>query len=94
MMRVFFLLIFQTCGLTEPLWGIEARNAAATNNYFTVSINRVGTEYFANEFTTANGKGPRKSFGPFYGSSYVTSPDGCRTPVCDYILLSQHPRRY
>lgn len=78
---------FQTCGLTEPLWGIEARNAAVANNYFTVSINRVGTERFANEFTTANGKGARKEFGPFYGSSYVTAPDGCRTPVSFTFVL-------
>lgn len=31
-------------GLSEPLWGIEARNAAIANSYFTVAINRVGTE--------------------------------------------------
>lgn len=70
----------KTVGLTEPLWGIEARNAAVTNNYFTVSINRVGTEHFPNEFTTANRKPARKEHGPFYGSSYATAPDGCRTP--------------
>lgn len=67
--------------MIEPLWGIEARNAAVTNNYYTISINRVGTEYFANEFTTGNGKGARNHFGPFYGSSYATAPDGCRTLV-------------
>lgn len=74
-------ILFQTCGLSEPLWGIEARNAAIANSYFTVAINRVGTEYFPNEFTNADGKAARKDSGPFYGSSYVTAPDGCRTPV-------------
>lgn len=73
--------IFQTCGLSEPLWGIEARNAAIANSYFTVAINRIGTEHFPNEFTNADGGDARKDFGPFYGSSYVTAPDGCRTPV-------------
>ena len=37
--------------LSEPLWPIEARNAAIANHYFTVGINRVGTETFPNEFT-------------------------------------------
>ncbi len=30
-------------GLSEPLWSIEARNAAIANSYFAVGINRVGT---------------------------------------------------
>ena len=30
-------------GLSEPLWGIEARCAAIANSYYTFSINRVGT---------------------------------------------------
>ena len=29
--------------LSEPLWSIEARNAAIANHYFTCAINRVGT---------------------------------------------------
>ena len=29
--------------LSEPLWPIEARNAAIANSYFAVGINRVGT---------------------------------------------------
>ena len=29
--------------LSEPLWSIEARNAAIANSYFAVAINRVGT---------------------------------------------------
>lgn len=71
----------QVGDLSEPLWGIEARNAAIANSYFTVAINRVGTEHFVNEFTSADGKPAHKDFGPFYGSSYVTAPNGHRTPV-------------
>lgn len=56
----------------ESFWGTEARNAAVANNYFTCSINRVGTE----EFTTADKNISRS----YYGSSYVTAPNGCRTP--------------
>ncbi|CAL1537703.1 unnamed protein product [Lymnaea stagnalis] len=66
--------------LSEPLWPIEARNAAIANSYFTVAINRVGTEEFPNEFTSADGKPAHKDFGHFYGSSYVAGPDGSRTP--------------
>jgi predicted amidohydrolase len=29
--------------LSEPLWGVEARNAAIANSYFTCGINRVGS---------------------------------------------------
>ena len=32
--------------LSEPMWGIEARNAAIANSYYTCAINRVGTESF------------------------------------------------
>jgi len=66
--------------LSEPLWGIEARNAAIANNYFTVAINRVGTEEFPNAFTSGDGNESHKEFGPFYGSSYITCPNGARTP--------------
>lgn len=66
--------------LSEPLWAIEARNAAIANSYFTVAINRVGTEEFPNEFTSGDGQKAHKEFGPFYGSSYVAAPDGSRTP--------------
>ncbi|PIO62903.1 hypothetical protein TELCIR_15521, partial [Teladorsagia circumcincta] len=41
--------------LSEPLWGIEARNAAIANHCFTAAINRVGTEIFPHEFTSGNG---------------------------------------
>jgi len=35
-------------GLSEPLWQVEARNAAIANHYFTVGINRIGTETYPN----------------------------------------------
>ncbi|XP_076307008.1 beta-ureidopropionase pyd3 isoform X2 [Tachypleus tridentatus] len=66
--------------LSEPLWGIEARNAAIANSYFTCAINRVGTEHFPNEFTSGDGKPAHKDFGHFFGSSYIAAPDGSRTP--------------
>jgi len=66
-------------GFSEHLWPIEARNAAIANGYYTCGINRVGTEVFPNEFTSANGKPAHKDFGHFYGSTYVTAPDGSRT---------------
>lgn len=80
-------MILQIGNLSEPLWGIEARNAAIANSYFTVAINRVGTEHFRNEFTSADGKPAHTDFGPFYGSSYVAAPDGSRTPVMLPLLM-------
>jgi beta-ureidopropionase len=78
--------------LSEPMWAIEARNAAIANEYFTVGINRIGTEIFPNEFTSANGKPAHKDFGHFYGSSYVAGPDATRTPelsrVNDGLLVT------
>ena len=72
--------------LSEPMWGIEGRNAAIANGVFTGNINRVGTEHFPNEFTSANGKPAHKDFGPFYGSSYVACPDASRTPALRPVL--------
>lgn len=66
--------------LSEPMWGIEARNAAIANNYFVAAINRVGTETFPNSFSSGDGKPAHKDFGHFYGSSYVAAPDASRTP--------------
>ncbi|GAB4820564.1 hypothetical protein N2152v2_007610 [Parachlorella kessleri] len=66
--------------LSEPLWPIEARNAAIANSYYVAGINRVGTETFPNAFTSGDGKAAHKDFGPFYGSSYVAAPDASRTP--------------
>jgi beta-ureidopropionase len=60
----------------ESFWRIEARNAAIANSYFTCGINRVGTETFQvikedkEDTVTRN----------YYGSSYVSAPNGCRTP--------------
>ncbi|XP_064424139.1 beta-ureidopropionase [Latimeria chalumnae] len=66
--------------LSEPMWPIEARNAAIANHCFTCAINRVGTEHFKNEFTSGDGKKAHHDFGYFYGSSYIAAPDGSRTP--------------
>ncbi|XP_041348264.1 beta-ureidopropionase-like [Gigantopelta aegis] len=67
--------------LSEPMWPIEARCAAIANSYFTCGINRIGSETFPNEFTSADGKPAHKDFGHFYGSSYFAAPDGSRTPA-------------
>lgn len=79
--------------LSEPLWPIEARCSAIANSYFTVAINRVGTEVFANQFTSGDGKPAHNDFGHFYGSSYVAAPNGDRTPglsrVRDGLLVTE-----
>lgn len=67
-------------GLSEPLWAIEARNAAIANGFYIGAINRTGTEVFPNAFTSGDGRAPHHDFGHFYGSSYVAAPDGSRTP--------------
>lgn len=67
-------------GLSEALWSIEARNAAIANSYFSVAINRVGTEHFPHEFTSADKKPAHTAFGQFYGSSHINGPTGQRTP--------------
>ncbi|KAL4457924.1 hypothetical protein ABPG75_012789 [Micractinium tetrahymenae] len=66
--------------LSEPMWPIEARNAAIANSYYVGAINRVGTEHFPNAFTSGDGKPAHKDFGHFYGSSYFAAPDASRTP--------------
>ncbi|XP_043852796.1 beta-ureidopropionase isoform X2 [Dromiciops gliroides] len=66
--------------LSESLWPIEARNAAIANHCFTCAINRVGVEHFPREFTSGDGRPAHHDFGYFYGSSYVSAPDGRRTP--------------
>ena len=79
--------------LSEPMWPIEARCAAIANSYFTVSINRVGKEIFPNEFTSGDGKPAHKDFGHFYGSSYISAPNGCRTPglsrIDDGLIIAE-----
>ncbi|CAN4092501.1 unnamed protein product [Withania somnifera] len=66
--------------LSEPMWPIEARNAAIANSYFVGSINRVGTEVFPNPFTSGDGKAQHADFGHFYGSSHFSAPDASCTP--------------
>lgn len=66
--------------LSEPMWTVEARNAAIANTYFVGSINRVGTEVFPNPFTSGDGKPQHADFGHFYGSSHFSAPDASCTP--------------
>ncbi|GAB4853331.1 Beta-ureidopropionase [Ancistrocladus abbreviatus] len=66
--------------LSEPMWPIEARNAAIANSYYVGSINRVGTEIFPNAFTSGDGKPQHTDFGHFYGSSHFSAPDASCTP--------------
>lgn len=77
----------QVGGLSEPLWSVEARNAAVANSYYTVAINRVGTETFPNEFTSGDQKPAHRDLGPFFGSTFVTAPNGCRTPVSVHLFV-------
>ncbi|XP_058800695.1 beta-ureidopropionase-like [Phymastichus coffea] len=77
----------------ETLWEIEARCAAISNSYYTCAINRVGTEVYPREFTSGDGKPAHKELGQFFGSSYITAPDGTRTPclgrTTDGILVAE-----
>eukprot|EP01096_Ripella_sp_DP13-Kostka_P001380 TRINITY_DN11617_c0_g1_i1.p1 TRINITY_DN11617_c0_g1~~TRINITY_DN11617_c0_g1_i1.p1 ORF type:complete len:416 (-),score=147.19 TRINITY_DN11617_c0_g1_i1:65-1231(-) len=90
-------MVFNPCatvgGLSEPLWPIEARNAAIANSYYSFAINRVGTEIFPNAFTSGDGRPAHKDFGHFYGSSYCACPDGSRTRGLSYkddgLLVSE-----
>ncbi|WCJ18896.1 beta-ureidopropionase [Euphorbia peplus] len=78
--------------LSEPMWSVEARNAAIANSYFVGSINRVGTETFPNAFTSGDGKPQHTDFGHFYGSSHFSAPDASCTPSIsrhrDGLLIS------
>lgn len=67
--------------MSEPIWSVESYNAAIANSYYTVAINRVGTEVFPLEFTSADGKPAHKDLGPFFGSTFIAAPNGQRTPV-------------
>ncbi|XP_063829915.1 beta-ureidopropionase-like [Ostrinia nubilalis] len=77
----------------ESFWGIEARNAAIANNYFTCSINRVGTEVFNVKKDEIREHNTMTVSRTYYGSSYITAPNGCRTPslsrVKDGLLLGE-----
>ena len=52
-----------------------------------------GTETFPNAFTSGNGGPAHHDFGHFYGSSYITAPNGARTPglsrIKDGVLISE-----
>jgi beta-ureidopropionase len=75
------------------MWSIEARCAAIANNYFVAGNNRVGTEHFPHEFTSANKQPAHKDFGHFYGSSYIAGPDSSRCEglprVRDGVIIAE-----
>lgn len=68
--------------MSERLWFPEGVNAAVANGFFTVLVNRTGIEKFNNG----------SSFS-YFGSNYVASPDGYRTPhlprTKDGILITE-----
>lgn len=66
----------------EPIWRIEGRNAAIAHGYYVCSVNRLGTEIYEHEYEKDNGETViHKGSGHFFGSSYISAPDGTRTPV-------------
>lgn len=75
-----FLLFFPQT-INEHWWPIEARSAAIANNFYTVNLNRIGTEMF--KINDGNGE---KSSGRFYGSTYIAAPNGYRTKVFKVIF--------
>jgi len=79
--------------LSDKMWFIEGRAAAAANSFYTVTINRVGTEVYPNEFSSGNGTKAHKDMGPFYGSTYLAAPNGERSPGLprdkDGILITE-----
>lgn len=80
---IFLQIVFNPCassGSSESTWFVQSLSAAFTNNFFTCSVNRVGVEKFPNEFTSGNGKPGQRESGHYYGSSYVATPEGNRTP--------------
>lgn len=70
--------VFQA--VNEHWWPIEARSAAFAHSYYTVAINRVGTEEFQVNNATDNNT-IKKTFGPCFGSTFISAPDGSRTKV-------------
>lgn len=40
---IIYVFLVLSSVFSEPMWPIEARNAAIANSYFTCAINRVGT---------------------------------------------------
>lgn len=73
-----YFFCFKNAG--EHWWPIEARSAAFSNSYFAVALNRVGAEKFHTK-SHWTGRPNEKIVGPFYGSSYLSGPDGSRTKV-------------
>lgn len=64
------------------MWRIEGRNAAIANGYYVCSINRLGMEIYEHEYQTEDGEIViHKDSGLFFGSSYISAPNGTRTPV-------------
>lgn len=55
--------------LSERLWFAEGLNAAVSNAFFTVMVNRTGTETFDDGCSFS-----------YFGSNYVSSPYGYTTP--------------
>ncbi|KAJ6635793.1 Beta-ureidopropionase [Pseudolycoriella hygida] len=55
--------------LSERLWFAEGLNAAVSNSFFTVMVNRTGTETFSDGSKFC-----------YFGSNYVCSPYGYKTP--------------
>lgn len=51
--------------LSERMWTVEGRNAAVANGFFTVNINRAGSEEFSSGVVTK-----------YFGSTYSASPNG------------------
>lgn len=68
--------------LSERLWFVEARSAAAANGFFAVSVNRSGKESFKSG----------KSF-KYFGLNYIASPDGFISESlprdCDGLLVAE-----
>lgn len=71
----------------EHWWPIEARSAAFSNSYYVVALNRVGVEKHFYETSDFGAK--EKTVGPFYGSTYISAPDGRRTKV-----IKMFPKSY
>lgn len=72
--------------VNEHWWHIETRNASFAHSYYTVAINRVGIEQF--QTNASPDKTTIKNFGPCFGSSYISAPDGSRTKVSMNVPFS------
>ncbi|GBP06703.1 Beta-ureidopropionase [Eumeta japonica] len=85
-------IVFNPCATLanfgEPFWHAEARNAAIANGYFTCCLNRVGKEHFIINTEDGDNVVDRS----YFGSGYISAPDGTRTPslstVRDGLLIT------